>query len=228
MEIKKKRILIVDDEEDLCEILQYNLGNAGYQTEVALSAEEALKRPIKSFDLILLDVMLGQMSGFKFADRLRNEMNTNVPIIFLTAKDTENDILTGFSLGADDYIPKPFSVNELVARVKAVLKRSRTDKTKSEVIIKYGDIEMDTIRKRLIINDEKIELTKKEFEILRLLLENQGKIFSREDILTIVWGHDVVVTERTVDVNITRLRTKLGPHAVYLKNKTGYGYFFEF
>ena len=228
METKNKRILIVDDEEDLCEILQYNLGNAGYHTEVAHSAEEALKRSLNSFDLILLDVMMGQMSGFKMADKLRKEMNINVPIIFLTAKDTENDILTGFSLGADDYIPKPFSVNELTARVKAVLKRARTDKANAPVTIRYGDIEMDTIRKRLILNDEKVELTKKEFEILKLLLENQGKVFSREEILTTVWGHDVIVTERTVDVNITRLRTKLGLYGKNLKNKTGYGYFFEF
>jgi two-component system, OmpR family, alkaline phosphatase synthesis response regulator PhoP len=211
MDIKNKRILIVDDEEDLCEILQYNLGNAGYQTEVAHSAEEALKRSLNSFDLILLDVMMGQMSGFKMADKLRKEMNISIPIIFLTAKDTENDILTGFSLGADDYIPKPFSVNELTARVKAVLK-----------------IEMDTIRKRLILNDEKVELTKKEFEIMKLLLENLGKVYSREEILTTVWGNDVIVTERTVDVNITRLRTKLGIYGKNLRNKTGYGYFFEF
>ena len=228
MDTKNKRILIVDDEEDLCEILQYNLNNAGYQTEVAHSAEEAVKRSLSNFDLILLDVMMGPMSGFRLADRIRKEINLNVPIIFLTAKDSENDILTGFSLGADDYIAKPFSVNELTARVKAVLKRSRSDKAKQQATIKFGDIEMDMIRKRLIINDEKVELTKKEFEILKLLLENQGKVFPREDILTIVWGNDVVVTERTVDVNITRLRTKLGPYAQNLKNKTGYGYFFEF
>jgi len=228
MESKNKRILIVDDEEDLCEILQYNLGNAGYQTEVAHSAEEALKRPLYNFDLILLDVMMGPMSGFKMADKMRKEMNNNVPIIFLTAKDTENDILTGFSLGADDYIPKPFSVNELTARVKAVLKRSRADKFKAQAIIRFGDIEMDTARKRLIVNDEKVELTRKEYEILKLLLDNQGKVFSREDILASVWGDDVIVSERTVDVNITRLRSKLGEYGQYLKNKTGYGYFFEF
>jgi two-component system, OmpR family, alkaline phosphatase synthesis response regulator PhoP len=228
MDTKNKRILIVDDEEDLCEILQYNLGNAGYQTEVAHSAEEALKRSLNSFDLILLDVMMGQMSGFRMADKLRKEMNISVPIIFLTAKDTENDILTGFSLGADDYIPKPFSVNELTARVKAVLKRARTEKIKTPVTIRYGDIEMDTIRKRLILNDEKVELTKKEFEIMKLLLENQGKVYSRDEILTTVWGHDVIVTERTIDVNITRLRTKLGIYGKNLRNKTGYGYFFEF
>jgi DNA-binding response OmpR family regulator len=228
MDTKSKKILIVDDEEDLCEILQYNLGNAGYMTEVAHSSEEAIKRPLGSFDLILLDVMMGPMSGFKLADKLRKEKNINTPIIFLTAKDTENDILTGFSLGADDYIPKPFSVNELTARVKAVLKRSKAEKLKAQTIIRFGEIEMDVIRKRLIINDEKVELTKKEFEILKLLLENQGKVFPRDEILQIVWGNDVIVTDRTVDVNITRLRNKLGKHGKCLKNKTGYGYFFEF
>ncbi|MBN2861826.1 MAG: response regulator transcription factor [Bacteroidales bacterium] len=227
MDPKNKRILIVDDEEDLCEILQYNLGNAGYITEVAHSAEEAIKRQISSFDLILLDVMMGAMSGFKFADKLRNEMEITVPIIFLTAKDTENDILTGFSLGADDYMPKPFSVNELTARVKAVLKRSQKEKGKSQSIIKAGEIELDTIRKRLIINDEKIELTKKEYEIFKLLIDNQSRVFSREDILRLVWGDEVIVSDRTVDVNITRLRTKLGLYGQNLKNKSGYGYYFE-
>jgi DNA-binding response OmpR family regulator len=228
MELKNKKILIVDDEEDLCEILQYNLGNAGYITEVAHSAEEAVKRDIRSFDLILLDVMMGPMSGFRFADKLRNELNVSVPVIFLTARDKENDILTGFSLGADDYIAKPFSVNELTARVKAVLKRSLKEKAKNLTIINYGPLELDTLKKRLIINDEKIELTKKEYEILILLLENQSKVFSREDILTRVWGDDVIVTNRTVDVNITRLRSKLGLFGQNLKNKSGYGYFFEF
>jgi two-component system, OmpR family, alkaline phosphatase synthesis response regulator PhoP len=228
MDLKNKRILIVDDEEDLCEILQYNLGNAGYITEVAHSAEEAIKRQIDSFDLILLDVMMGTMSGFRLADTLRNALGINVPIIFLTAKDTENDILTGFSLGADDYIPKPFSVNELTARVKAVLKRSQKEKVKNQALLRFGNIEIDTSRKRLLINDEKIELTKKEYEILRLLLENQTKVFSRDDILEKVWGNEVIVTDRTVDVNITRLRTKLGVYGQNLKNKSGYGYYFEF
>ncbi len=228
MELKGKRILIVDDEEDLCEILQYNLSSEGYQTEIAHSAEEALKRSPGNFDLVLLDVMMGPISGFKFADKLRKELKIDVPVIFLTAKDTENDILTGFSLGADDYISKPFSVNELTARVKAVLKRSYTDKVNSKAIIQYNGIALDTVRKRLIINDERVELTKKEYEILRTLLENQGIVFSREDLLMRIWGQDVIVTERTVDVNITRLRTKLGQFGSSLKNKTGYGYFFEF
>jgi len=228
MELKGKRILIVDDEEDLCEILQYNLSNEGFLTEIAHSAEEALKRNLGNFDLILLDVMMGVMSGFKFADKVRKEMKIDVPVIFITAKDTENDILTGFSLGADDYVSKPFSVNELTARVKAVLKRSYADKITSKALLHFNGIELDTVRKRLLVNDEKIELTKKEYEILKILLENQVKVFSREELLNRIWGQDVIVTERTVDVNITRLRAKLGKFGSCLRNKTGYGYYFEF
>jgi DNA-binding response OmpR family regulator len=227
MEVKGKRILIVDDEEDLCEILQYNLNNEGYSTELAHSAEDALKKDIPGFDLILLDVMMGTMSGFKLADKIRKEMKISVPIVFLTAKDTENDILTGFSLGADDYISKPFSINELTARVKAVLKRSHNEKSVTSPILEFHGISLDTVRKRIIINDERIELTKKEYEILRTLLENPGKVFSRDDLLMKIWGQDIIVTERTVDVNITRLRSKLGQFGTSLKNKTGYGYFFE-
>jgi two-component system, OmpR family, alkaline phosphatase synthesis response regulator PhoP len=228
MESKGRNILIVDDEEDLCEILQYNLNNEGFHTETSHSAEEALKHSLADFDLIILDVMMGPMSGFKFADKLRKEMNIDTPIIFLTAKDKENDILTGFSLGADDYMSKPFSINELTARVKAILKRSYTDKIDKRSILQFNGIDLDTVRKRLIINDERVELTKKEYEILKILLENQGKVFSREDLLSRVWGQDVIVTERTVDVNITRLRSKLGQFGSFLKNKTGYGYYFEF
>lgn len=227
MDVKGKRILIVDDEEDLCEILQYNLSNEGYETDIAHSAEEALKKNANEYDLLMLDVMMGAISGFKLADMLRKEMGNSVPVIFLTAKDSENDILTGFSIGADDYITKPFSVKELTARVKAVLKRTNSLKNKSQPLARFGDIELDTARKRLIINDKKIELTKKEYEILRLLLENPTKVFSREDILSRIWGGDVIVTDRTVDVNITRLRSKLGKYGQNLKNKTGYGYFFE-
>jgi two-component system alkaline phosphatase synthesis response regulator PhoP len=228
MELKGKRILIVDDEEDLCEILQYNLSNDGFLVEVAHSTEEAQMKDLKNFDLILLDVMMGPMSGFKFADKIRKEMKIDVPVIFITAKDTENDILTGFSLGADDYVSKPFSVNELSARIKAVLKRSYTDKIASKEIIHFNGIDLDTVRKRILINDTRIELTKKEYEILKVLIENQGKVFSREELLNRIWGQEVIVTERTVDVNVTRLRTKLGQFGTCLRNKTGYGYYFEF
>lgn len=228
MDFKGKKILIVDDEEDLCEILQYNLDNAGFMTDVAHSAEEALKKQLYSFDLFLLDVMMSSMSGYKLAEKLRKEYKLTAPIIFLTAKDTENDILTGFSLGADDYIPKPFSVNELLARLKAVLKRTESDEKKNDEILEFGNIKLDDVRKRVIIDDEKIDLTKKEYDILRLFLENEGKVFTREDILHRIWGGDVIVTDRTVDVNITRIRGKIGQFGSCLKNKTGYGYFFEF
>ena len=227
MEYTGKRILIVDDEEDLCEILQYNLDNEGFITEVAHSAEEALKKHLPDFDLLLLDVMMGPMSGFKLADKLRKELYNNVPVIFLTAKDTENDLLTGFSLGADDYISKPFSINELTARIKAVLKRSLTEDAPKKNVIKSGNIELDQERKRMVIEGESIDLTKKEFEIISLLIQNPGRLYSREEILDLIWTKDVIVTNRTVDVNITRIRTKLGKYGAYLKNKTGYGYYFE-
>jgi len=227
MDNKAKKILIVDDEDDLCEILQYNLSNSGFVTDVAHSSEESLKKPLYDYDLFLLDVMMGNMSGFRLAEKLRKEYKINVPIIFLTAKDTENDILTGFSLGADDYIAKPFSVNELTARIKAVLKRSKTETKKDHDILKFGNIELDNIRKRIVVDRDKIDLTKKEFEILKLLLENTGKVFSREEILHRIWGGDVIVIDRTVDVNITRIRSKIGKYGSSLKNKTGYGYFFE-
>jgi DNA-binding response OmpR family regulator len=227
MGYRGKKILIVDDEEDLCEILQYNLDNEGFVTDVAHSAEEALKKPLNDFDLLLLDVMMGQMSGFKLADKLRKELNNNIPVIFLTAKDTENDLLTGFSLGADDYISKPFSINELTARIKAVLKRAPTEAEPVKNIIKSGNIELDQERKRMIIEGELIDLTKKEFEIINLLIRNPGKLYSRENILDLIWTRDVIVTSRTVDVNIARIRTKLGKYGANLRNKTGYGYYFE-
>lgn len=222
------KILIVDDEEDLCEILQYNLNNEGFATDIAHSAEEALNKPLADYDLILLDVMMGDISGFKFSDMLRKEQMIDTPIIFLTARDTENDMLTGFSLGADDYISKPFSINELMARIKAVLRRAKGEKNNHNGLLKYGDIELDAHHKRLIINDERVELTKKEYEILRLMFNSPGRVFSREEILQKVWGNEVIVTERTVDVNITRIRTKLGEYGSCIKNKTGYGYYFEF
>jgi len=228
MNARGEKILIVDDEEDLCEILQFNLNNAGFYTDVAHSSEESLKKPLYDYDLFLLDIMMGAMSGFRLAEKIRKEYKIKAPIIFLTAKDTENDILTGFNIGADDYISKPFSINELTARVKAVLKRSEKERKRNNETLKFGNIELDNVKKRVLIDNVKIDLTKKEYEILLLLLENTGQVFSREDILRRIWGGNVIVTDRTVDVNITRIRSKLGKYGSLLKNKTGYGYFFEF
>lgn len=227
MDTEKRKILIVDDEEDLCEILEYNLTNEGYSATSVHSAEDALALQLDAFDLLILDVMMGPVSGFRLTEILRKELNNEVPVIFLTARDTEDDLLSGFGLGADDYITKPFSVNELVARVKAVLKRSEL-KGVPKKRLRFGEIELDNVTKRLMIENEKVDLTKKEYEILILFLENMGKVFSREDILQRIWGDDVIVTDRTVDVNITRIRNKLGRYGSCLKNRTGYGYFFEF
>ncbi|HCK23334.1 MAG TPA: DNA-binding response regulator, partial [Bacteroides graminisolvens] len=187
------RILVVDDEEDLCEILKFNLENEGYLVDTANSAEEALKLDIGAYSLLLLDVMMGEISGFKMANMIKkNKKTAHIPIIFITAKDTENDTVTGFNLGADDYISKPFSLREVIARIKAVLRRTATIETEQvpERII-HESLVLDITKKKVSIEDKEISLTKKEFEILFLLLQNKGRVFSREDILGKIWSDEV-------------------------------------
>jgi DNA-binding response OmpR family regulator len=222
-----KRILIVDDEEDLCEILQFNLESEGYKTEVAYSAEEALEKDLSAFDLLLLDVMMGKMSGFKLIDTIRKKLQLDVPIIFLTAKSSENDLLTGFNLGADDYVTKPYSLKELIARVRVALKRNVALSKEKKNKLEFGELTLNLESKSLVVGSNTIELTRKEFQILRLLVENKNKIYSREQLLDAIWGDDVVVSERTVDVTITRVRKKLQEYGSYLKNRPGLGYYFE-
>ena len=224
------RILVVDDEEDLCEILKFNLENEGYLVDTANSAEEALNMELSRYQLFLLDVMMGEISGFKMANLLKKDKKTApIPIIFITAKDTENDTVTGFNLGADDYISKPFSLREVVARVKAVLRRTVSDNgvEKTEVIT-YRGLVLDVNRKKVTIEGEAVSLTKKEFEILSLLLRNPDRVFSREDILAKIWNDEVYVLDRTVDVNITRLRKKIGDYGQNIITRLGYGYCFEY
>lgn len=224
--IDSYKILVVDDERDLCEILQFNLASEGFDIEVAYSGEEALNKSIDRFDLLLLDVMMGGMSGFKLADKIRRELGLSVPIIFLTARETENDLLTGFNVGADDYLSKPFSIKELTARIKAVLRRGKQVETKAKVI-SIDTMELDLNRKSVTIDQENILLTRKEFEILAMLISNKGKYLSRQEILDRIWSDDVIVTERNVDVNIARLRKKIGDYGNYIKGRSGYGYSFE-
>ena len=230
MATKVPHILVVDDEEDLCEILKFNLETEGYQVDTAFSGEEALTLDLASYDLLLLDVMMGEISGFKLASQLKKEEHTaHLPIIFLTAKDTENDMLTGFNLGADDYISKPFSIRQVRAHVKAVLRRSleaKKNSTKSN-ILQYKTLSLDTERIKASINGEVVPLTKKEFEILKLLLENINHVFSREEILSRVWKDEVYVLDRTIDVNITRLRKKIGEYGKNIVTRLGFGYCFE-
>jgi len=224
----KIRILVVEDEEDINEILHYNLESEGYQVDTAFSAEEALKKDLSQYNLFLLDVMMGKISGFGLAQKIRKEFRLEAPIVFLTARDTENDLLTGFNLGADDYITKPFSVRELQARVKAIVKRIKISPVEVQPsLLSIGEIVIDFESKRLIIGDKKIELTRKEYEILMLLAKTPGRIFSREEILRRIWENDVIVVDRTVDVNMTRLRHKMEEYGSYIRNKPGFGYYFE-
>lgn len=224
----ERKILIVDDEIDIREILQFNLENAGFTVECAASAEEALEVLSPEHGLILLDVMMGGMSGFKMAEIVRNERGSQVPIIFLTAKSAEDDLLTGFSSGADDYIPKPFSIHEVIARVKAVLRRvqPKVEESQSDMLV-CGRIKIDVEAKMVYLDGEKITFSKKEFEILNLLASNPGKIFSREDLIAELWKDAPYVLDRTVDVHIARIRSKLGTCKKYLVNRSGYGYIFN-
>lgn len=220
-------ILVVDDEEDLCEILKFNLENEGYWVDTANSAEEALKMDLPQYHLLLLDVMMGEISGFRMASMLKKNKDTeHIPIIFITAKDTENDTITGFNLGADDYISKPFSIREVIVRVKAVLRRTSFP-SKAEETLVYKGLTLHIPQKKVCIDNVEVALTKKEFEILTLFLQNKGRVFSREDILAKVWQDEVFVLDRTIDVNITRLRKKIGEYGKRIVTRLGYGYCFE-
>lgn len=225
MPTRNHKILVVDDEPDLREILQCNLESAGYVVDTAASAELALAMLPNNYDLILLDVMLGGMSGFRFAEHLRKDLKNNVAIIFLTAKDLENDMLTGFSAGGDDYIVKPFSLHEVLARIKAILRRTITETERPNLTL--GGLTINFERKVARVNNEDIRLSPKEFGILAFLAQSPGRVFSREEILNEVWRGNNYVLDRTVDVHIARVRRKLGEAGSHITNRQGYGYCFE-
>ena len=227
------KILVVDDELDICEILQYNLETEGFEVVTANSAEEALGLPLQEFGLILLDVMMGEMSGFQMARRLKdNTATAQIPIIFITALDSEDNLVKGLNIGADDYIAKPLSMKEVKARVRAVLRRSSQPQLQQTIIttdniICYEGITLDHNAKTAALDGHNLSLTKLEYELLSLLLQHPGKVFSREDLLKYCWPQDVLVLDRTVDVNITRLRKKIGRYGKQIKTRVGYGYCFE-
>lgn len=225
----KNHILVVDDEQDLCEILKFNLEMEGYEADTANSAEEVLEIGAEKYDLLLLDVMMGAMSGFALAKKLKDEpMTANIPIIFLTARDTENDTVTGFNLGADDYISKPFSLREVMVRVRAVLRRTARENGEEEAkTLSYQGIVMNLDRKTVSVDGEDIPFTKTEFELLHLLLDERGRVFSRQELIERIWPKDVLVLDRTVDVNITRLRKKIGRFAKCIVTRLGFGYYFD-
>ena len=238
--MQKERILVVDDEEDLCEILQFNLEQAGYVVDVAYSAEEVIEKRLYDYDLFMLDIMMGEISGFKLAMHLKKlESSANTPIIFLTAKDTETDKLRGFSVGADDYISKPYSINEVIARVKAVLNRTARKNTTAlttnqkavkpdqDEILEFEDLKLNLTQKNLFIKGEEIILTKREFELLKLFLKCKNMVLSREQLAEEVWKEESFIQGRTIDVNITRLRKKIKPYDKNLITRQGYGYIFS-
>ena len=221
------KILVVDDEQDICEILQYNLETEGYEVGTANSAEEALTLPLSEFSLLLLDVMMGEMSGFEMAMKMKDDPAlSQIPIIFITALDTEDDIVKGLNIGADDYIAKPLSMKEVKARVAAVLRRNKVVQPVADQIVRYGGLTINRTSKVAQLEGVPLQLTKLEFELLQLFLSNVNKVFSREELRDRCWPHDVCVIDRTVDVNITRLRKKIGEYGKQIKTRVGYGYFF--
>lgn len=226
------KILVVDDEQDICEILQYNLETEGFKVDTANSAEEALELPLQDYSLILLDVMMGEMSGFQMARRLKNNpVTARIPIIFITALDSEDHLVKGLNIGADDYIAKPLSMKEVKARIKAVLRRSAQSEQVvsgfAENKIVYEGITLDLNAKTATCDGKELEFTKLEFELLSFFLQHANKVYSREDLLKNCWPQDVLVLDRTVDVNITRLRKKIGHYGKQIKTRVGYGYYFE-
>ena len=228
-----ERILIVDDEETLCEVLQLNLENEGYDVDIVFSAEQALTLDLKQYSLILLDIMMGEISGIKMAKMLKADVSTaNIPIIFCTARDTEDDMIMGLNLGADDYIMKPYTIRNVIARVKSVLRRANGHKGNNIAvginnILQVEGLQLDLEFKRCLVDGVEIKLARKEFELLAYLISHRGKILSREQILSKVWSDEVVVLDRTIDVNITRLRSKIGIYGSYIVTRSGFGYGFR-
>ena len=231
--METKKILIVDDEETLCELLQYNLENEGYDVDIAYSAEQALKLQLETYSLIILDIMLGELSGIKLARMLKSNVKTaDVHIIFCTARNSEDDMIMCLELGADDYIMKPYTLRNVLARVKSVLRRNHTQGETLPTIAKpnimqVNGLKLDLEFKRCLIDENEVKMTRKEFELLVFLIAHRGKICSREEILSKVWKDEVVVLDRTIDVNITRLRSKIGTYGENIVTRCGYGYGFR-
>ena len=230
--MKPAKILVVDDEDTLCEVLRFNLEVTGYDVDVAQSAEEALTKISQTpYNLVILDVMMGETSGFTLARKLKADKDTkDIPIIFLTAKDSEDDMIAGLNIGADDYIFKPYTIRNIVARVGTVLRRTMPVEEEPEEdknVIHVGELSIDTTSRSVYINGNYIRMPRKEYEILKLFVSTPGRVYTREEILSKIWGDDVVVIPRVVDVNVTRLRKKLGDFGDRIMSRSGYGYGFE-
>ncbi len=227
----KPRVLVVDDEEDIRNILKFNLENASYLVDTASSGEDALaKMNTTHYNLVLLDVMMAGMSGFRMAEIIREDRKEDIPIIFLTARTSERDLLNGFSSGGDDYITKPFSIQEVLARVRAVLRRhlSTVVDEGKPIASKNERLRIDSETKMIYVDGKEVRLSRKEFELLALLVKQPGRVFSREEIISFLWKDSPYVIERTIDVHIARIRSKLGPLKSCITNRSGFGYCFQY
>lgn len=227
----KKRILVVDDEETLCEALKFNLEAEGYGVDTAHSAEEALSLDLTRYDLLLLDIMMGGISGTQMVGILKsNPATSRLPVIFCTACDSEDDMVAGLEAGADDYIMKPYSPRNVLARVRSVLRRADATAAGSSApgqrTVRFEGLVMIPDSKECLVDGVPVKLPRKEFEILLRLMSNPGRIFSREQLLREVWPDEVVVVDRVVDVNITRIRHKIGRYGSHIITRSGYGYGF--
>ncbi len=219
------KILVVDDEMAICELMKINLEVAGFSVDIANSAEEALRKPLIDYSLMVFDIMMGEMSGLELVSKVRSMPDVaDVPIIVCTALGDEAPLVDGFTRGADDYIKKPFSMKEFVLRVKSLLRRT---KQSHPATVAYKTLSLDQMSKTCRIGDEEIALTKKEFDLLYLFLSNPNKIFSRDEILDSIWEKNIYVVDRTIDVNINRLRKKIGNYESNIITKQGYGYGFK-
>lgn len=225
-----KRILVVDDEETLCDTLGFNLESEGYVVDTAYSAEEALTHNLADYDLILLDIMMGEISGLQLARIVwANPATASVPIIFCTAKDAEEDMIHGLDLGADDYITKPYSLNAMLARIRTVLRRTSAPGHQPAAVcdeVAYKGLVLSLRNRTCVVDGKSVKMPRKEFEILWKLLSNRGRVYSREELLSEIWPDEVVVLDRVVDVNVTRIRQKIGEYGKNIVTRFGYGYGF--
>lgn len=225
--------MVVEDEETLCEALKFNLEAEGYDADTAYSAEEAMRLPLEHYDLVLLDVMMGKKSGFRMAREMKQDPRTaHVPIIFCTALGDDDNMVAGLNMGADDYIAKPYSLRTMLARVRSVLRRTKPS-ANGEGAPKHAEVEfeglvLDDGLKACVVDGEPVKMPRKEYKILRLLMTHPGQVFSRQEIMDKVWEDDVIVSDRSVDVNITRLRQKIGRYGSHIITRSGYGYGFEY
>lgn len=227
----KRRILVVDDEETLCDVLAFNLEAEGYDVDKAYSAEDALTRDLAGYDLILLDIMMGEISGIQLAKIMKSsQAMASVPIIFCTAKAAEEDMIRGLDLGADDYIAKPYSLNAMLARIRAVLRRAGASSPAAaedtDGVVAFGGLRLSSRTRVCTVDGVEVRMPRKEFEILYKLLANRGQVFSRAQLLSEIWPEEVVVVDRVIDVNITRIRQKIGQYGRHIVTRSGYGYGF--